>query len=321
MKAVSDGVFLCLTLLAASAVSSRVEAQAGEPPAVAAAAGYTLNTLSSFKPGEIDASDTGKSGFGWYPYHFFGSHPQSGSIRTNADGSVTLNGDVTGPNGEIATAAPAKNAAKFVGMAFGGGAYIEAAIRFDPVASRANPRGWPSFWALSLEHVLTGNDQWSGQPVGYKRFIEVDIFEYDINERNLGLNYYGANLHDWYGVYNETCPGHGFCDSWRGYSDVKTMVSPDVDFTQYHRYGFLWTPAVGSAPGGAVFFFDGNQVGKKVTWTSASDESGTPEGQPWKFGILDNQHLVLILGTGVGKPMTVGSVSIWQSSDRQNLRN
>ena len=319
MKPLCHGL-LYFTLLMSAAVPSSVDAQ-GEPPAAAAAAGYRQNTFSTFKSSDIDLNDTGKSGFAWYVYHFFGAHPRSGNIQTNDDGSVTLNGDVTGPNGELATAAPAKNAAKFVGLAFGGGAYVEAAIRFDPVASRANPNGWPSFWSLSLEHAITDDDQWNGLAAGYKRFIEVDIFEYDINGRNLGLNYYGANLHDWYGVYNRTCPGHGFCDSWRGYSDVKTMVSPDVDFTQYHRYGFLWTPATGSVPGTAVFFFDGNQVGKKVTWVSGSDGSATPEGQPWKFGIIDTQHLVLILGTGVGKPMTVGSVNVWQSSDRQNLHN
>jgi hypothetical protein len=318
---ISKHVLLCSMLLTAGAVASRVKAQSVEPPPAAAAAGYTQNTFAAFTPGDVDLGDTGNSGFAWYLYHFFGSHPESANIHRNADGSLTLDGDVTGPNAEIATAAPAHDAAKFVGRAFGGGAYIEAAIRFDPVVSRANPKGWPSFWALPLEHGITNDDQWIGKPAGYKRFIEVDIFEYDINGPALGLNYYGANLHDWYGIYHQTCPGHAFCDSWRGYSDVKTKVGPDTDFTRYHRYGFLWTPAVGSAPGSAVFFFDGNQVGGKVSWTAASDESAVPEGQPWKFGILDNQHLVLILGTGVGKPMTVGSVSVWQSSDRQNLRN
>ena len=43
--------------------------------------------------------------------------------------------------------------------------------------------------------------------------------------------------------------------------------------------------------------------------------------QPWQFGILDNQRLILILGTGVGMPMTVASVNVWQSSNSQNMRN
>ncbi|MGY3366181.1 hypothetical protein ACVWZL_003306 [Bradyrhizobium sp. GM2.4] len=38
------------------------------------------------------------------------------------------------------------------------------------------------------------------------------------------------------------------------------------------------------------------------------------------FSILDSQHLVLILGTGVGEPMTVKSVRVWQASDAGNMR-
>ncbi len=295
---------------------------AASPPADAVAAGFTSNTFSSFKPGSIDIDDTGKSGFSWYLYHFFGSHTQSRNIILNPDGSVTLKGDTSGPNGELTTAAPANSRAKFVGTAFGGGAYIEAAIKFDPNAARSySSSGWPSFWAMALEHVATGADQWVGEPQGYRHFIEADIFEYDINEPNLGLNYYGANLHDWYGVYKETCPGRAFCDSWRGYTDVKTEVSPGTDFNQYHTYGFLWVPATAAKTGHVQFYFDGSPIGNRITWGKFADQSGIPDGQPWKFGILDNQHLVLILGTGLGKPMTVGTVNVWQSSNSQNLRN
>jgi hypothetical protein len=299
-----------------------VRGATGSPPPDAATVGYIRNTFSSFAPGDIDVDGTGKSGFAWYPYHFFGSRPESRNITINADGSVTLNGDVTGPNGELSTAAPAKNAAKFVGLAFGGGAYIEAAIKFDPIAARAeNLKGWPSFWALSLEHAATGADQWGGKPQGYQHFVEVDFFEYDIGEPNLGPNYYGANMHDWYGEYNRTCAGHGFCDSGRRYSDVKTAVGPSIDFTQYHTYGFLWVPASAAGAGYAEFYFDGSPVGKKIVWAKFTGQDGVPDGQPWKFGVLDDQHLALILGTGVGKPMTVGSVNVWQASDGRNLRN
>jgi hypothetical protein len=320
MKVTVKRAFAAVTALLTMPVAG-VHAANGPAPPDAASAGYNRNTFSSFKPGDIDIDDTGKSGFAWYQYHFFGSHPHR-NITINADGSVTLNGDVTGPNGELSTAAPAKNAAKFVGVAFGGGAYIEAAIKFDPIAARAkNLKGWPSFWALTLEHAATGSAQWSGKPQGYEHFVEVDFFEYDINEPNMGLNYYGANMHDWYGAYSKTCPGHGFCDAWRGYSDVKTAVHPSTDFTQYHTYGFLWVPASAASEGYAEFYFDRSPVGKKIVWAKFANQDGEPEGQPWKFGVLDNQHLALILGTGVGRPMTVASVNVWQASDGQNVRN
>ena len=321
MKITVIRAFVAVTALLTLPVAG-VHAAASSPPPDAARVGYIRNTFSSFSPGDIDIDDTGKSGFAWYPYHFFGSHLQYRNITMNADGSVTLNGDVTGPNGELSTTAPAKNAAKFVGVAFGGGAYIEAAIKFDPIAARAkDSKGWPSFWALSLEHAATGAAQWSGKPEGYEHFVEVDFFEYDINEPAMGLNYYGANMHDWYGAYNKTCAGHGFCDAWRGYSDVKTAVPASTDFTQYHTYGFLWVPASAASEGYAEFYFDRSPVGKKIVWAKFANQDGVPDGQPWKFGVLDNHHLALILGTGVGKPMTVASVNVWQASDHQNVRN
>jgi hypothetical protein len=321
MKVTIKRAFVAATALLILPIAG-VNAAAGSPPPDAASVGYIRNTFSSFAPGDIDLEDTGKSGFAWYPYHLFGSRPEPRNITINADGSVTLNGDVTGPNGELSTAAPAKKAAKFVGVAFGGGAYIEAAIKFDPIAARAkNVEGWPSFWALSLEHAATGADQWSGKPPGYEHFIEVDFFEYDIDEANGGANYYGANMHDWFGAYNTTCAGQGFCDASRRYSDVKTAVHPITGLTQYHTYGFLWVPAPADGAGYAQFYFDRSPVGNKIVWTKFTDQDGAPDGQPWKFGVLDHQHLALILGTGIGKPMTVGSVNVWQASDRQNLRD
>ena len=294
-------------------------AAAASPPPDAVAVGYTQNTFSSFAPGSIDINDTRKSGFSWYLWHYFGGNAQPQNIVVNPDGSVTLNGDTTGPNGQLTTAAPAKNAQKFVGVAFGGGAYIEASLKFDPVAAHdKSKKGWPSFWSLSLEHAVTSSAQWAGKEPNYEHFIEVDFFEYDIVD---GGNYYGATMHDWYGLYNKTCAGRAFCSVGRAYSDVKTAVRGDTDFTRYHTYGFLWVPANGSSMGYGQFYFDRNPVGKRVSWTKIAGQDGLPDQQPWQFGILDNHHLTLILGTGVGKPMTVGSVNVWQSSDSQNLRN
>lgn len=316
----SPFIGIAATLLIITIFDS-AEPAAVPPPPDAVAAGFTLNTFTAFTNASVDIDNTGRSGFSWYPWNFFGGRARPENIVLNPDSSVTLIGDVTGPNGQLATAT-AKKGAKFAGIAFGGGAYVEASIRFDPaVARNKGTRGFPSFWALPLEHAATGADQWNGKPQGFEHFIEVDFFEYDINEPNLGPNYYGANMHDWYGVYNKTCAPRGFCDVSRIYSDVKTAVRGDTDFTQFHLYGFLWVPATESTMGYAQFYFDRNPVGRRVTWTKFMEQSDAPDGQSWQFGALDNQHLVLILGTGVNKPMTVDSVNVWQSSNNQNMRN
>jgi len=308
---------------AACVLSPFGDASAVEPPpSYASAVGYTVNTFSSFTNQSIDLTNSGRSGFQWYPWNFFGSHARTANIVVNADGSVTLNGDTTGPNGEIATATPANNSAKFVGIAFGGGAYIEASIMFDPATvAAANSKGWPAFWSMALEHVATQSQHWTGKPAGYLHFIEADFLEYDMLPSNLGQNYFGTSMRDWYGIYKTSCAPEALCDASRPYSEVKTMVPANTDFRQYHRYGFLWVPATAAHAGYAEYFFDGNQVGNTINWSQFTDQPAIPNGQPWQYGVIDKQHLVLILGTGVNEPMTVKSVNVWQSSNSQNLHN
>jgi len=116
-----------------------------------------------------------------------------------------------------------------------------------------------------------------------------------------------------------TCPKN-FCDGGLPFSKAKIEVPKGTDFSQYHRYGFLWIPATDATEGRGRFYFDGQPVGVETQWTKFGDQSGEPKGQSWQFGVLDNQHLVLILGTGANQPMTVQSVNVWQSSSDQNLQ-
>src|SRR5579859_6688673 len=100
---------------------------AADSPPAAAAVGYTVNTFSTnFTASNVDIANSGTAGYSWYPWKLFGRHANVSAITLNPDGSVTLAGDTTGPNGELTTATPASNPAKFVGTAFGGGAYIDA---------------------------------------------------------------------------------------------------------------------------------------------------------------------------------------------------
>jgi hypothetical protein len=267
------------------------------------------------------------TGFSWYPLNLFGQHANTSAIKLNTDNTVTLEGDTTGPNGELVTAAPSKNAAKFVGTAFGGGFYVEAVFKFNPAdVAKANGRGWPSFWSLALEgSLLTGGDQWPGQASGYVHNVEVDFFEYLLVNKNtpkISYNLYGGGMHDWYGVSKKTCSG-GLCQAVMP-SNMGLKIAPmGTDFTKYHRYGFLWVPALATTQGYgyARFYFDGVQVGSDWHWSPYTNQKPSPVGQPWAFGKLDQQHLILILGTGPGEPLTVQSVNVWQKSAAQNLHN
>jgi hypothetical protein len=293
-------------------------------PAYAEAVGYTVHTFSTnFTASTVDTADTEKSGFSWYPWRLFGEHANTGAIALNDDGSVTLSGDTTGPNGELITVSPANNADGFVGTAFGGGAYIEAVFKFNPTDVAAGSAGeWPAFWSLSLEG-LQGSayqdaSQWPGQAVGYEHNIEADFFEYLFAQSGDPQNVYGASLHDIYGIPGVTCPP-GLC---RVDSALGKIVAPvGTDFTQYHRYGFLWVPATATKSGYAAIYLDGQLAAPPQEWTQYTNQPPTPQGQPWAFGVLDQRRLMLILGTGIGEPMTIQSVNVWQASTANNLRH
>jgi hypothetical protein len=298
---------------------------AADVPSQAAAAGYSTNTFSSqFARESIDFKSTEVSGFQWYPFHFFQQElPDPAGLALNDDGSITLGAKskIT-----IATAAPSRSPDRWVGVAFGGGAYFEAVLKFDPRdVVKAHAKEWPAFWSLAIEHLAELDaEQWKGQVKGYAHYIEPDFFEYDLWSFR-PPNVYGGAIHDWYGVYQRTCPGNAFCNmSNAGHGGTRFsnfgISTPDkTDFRQYHKYGFLWVPATAAAPGFAQYYFDDSLTSDRVTWTSFADQAPPPGLAPWTFGVIDQQHLAVILDTGAGQPMTVKSVNVWQASRAGNL--
>ncbi len=312
----------CLWLLAA--VSPPASARDTSPassdaPPQAAAVRYTVRTfLSTFDENQVDIAGTSKSGFKWYPYQFFGSRTKLSGLSLNPDGSITLLGDTTGPNGALATAAPTGTPGGFVGVAFGGGGYFEATFKFDPQdVIKHDFDGWPSWWSMAIEHMVNlDGRQWPGQQAGYEHFIEADFFEYDAKDyvKDGKLNNFGGALHDWFGL-----PTAQYNDASLPFRLIVREVPANTDFTQYHRYGFLWVPATAARDGYAEHYFDGRRVGRRIAWRPYNNQAPPPR-PPWMFSVIDRNHLVLILGTGVNQPMTVQSVEVWQASGARNMK-
>ena len=298
-------------------------------PPQAAAVGYTVSTFSStFDKSRVDVNDTRKPGYEWYLGQFFGGATTASSNLTfNADGTLALDGVGTSSNAGINTAAPASTPAGWVGMAFGGGAYFEATFRFNPQDTiMANGKGWPSWWAMAIEHLAgLPSQHWQGQPTGYSHFIETDFFEYDVWSFS-PHNEYGGAMHDWYGVYSQTCAGNGYCNAnntsggGTSFSNFQVQTPASTDFTKYHAFGYLWVPATASSHGRAQYYFDNQATNDAITWSQyTGNESPPPGAAPWTFGVLDRQHVALILGTGSAEPMTLQSVHVWQKSAAENL--
>ena len=298
------------------------ESASPEAPPQAAAVGYTVNTFSGpFDATTVDMNDTGRSKFRWYPYRLWGARPHMNKIHLNGDGGITLEGHTSWRNAQIATARPAKNRHGFVGTAFGGGGYFEASFRFNPDdVVKSQFEGWPAWWSIPIENVayLKGRF-WPNQEDGYLHLIEADFFEYHLGDLiSKGKRHvYGGGLHDWYGIQYVTCP-KGLCDVNTGYSANHRWVPPGTDFNEDHRYGFLWVPATEESLGYAEWYFDGIKIGERNEWEKYNGQSPPPRS-PWLFSWLDTLHMILILGTGVGQPMTVSSVNVWQVDASQNL--
>lgn len=252
----------------------------------------------------IDLAGSKADGFEWYPWSFFGN-PVPGVdqfVASRTLGSLGVTGGAGTHGGQLCTAAKTATG-DWVGTTFAGGGYFEADLSFDPELVNTE-KSWPAFWSMAIEHLVGGDEQWPGQAPGFAHFIEVDFFEYLVAEAE-GANAYGANLHDWYGIWPD------MTNAQLPYSQVVRRAPQNTDWKQRHKLGGLWKPATASAQGSMTFYFDDVQVGQPATWDRLDPSSAPPPGGS-KFGILDHQRLALIVGSGVGHVLQVHGVRVWQ---------
>jgi hypothetical protein len=287
-------------------------------PSQARAVGYDdLTFTSHFSRASVGIAVKPQTGFKWYTWNFFGQLAQPSELKFNADHTLTLLGGHTGPNGQIATAARINGPNDFVGRAFGGGAYIEASLKFSPAdVKAAHYIGHPSFWSMAIENLANYDGFKKKSEHGSSDFMEADFFEYDMSRYLHVNNVYGGTLHNWFGVWKKTCR-HGWCDI--STSSPVMYVPRDTNWNLFHSYGFLWVPATAKRTGYAQFYFDNKPVGKRINWSMCSKAGSSIVTSQSAYCVLDRQHLVLILGTGIGEPMTVRSVHVFQHSAKSNL--
>jgi hypothetical protein len=235
----------------------------------------------------------------------------------NGNRTVTLENNGCGNDG-ISSAGPVKDG--WVGAAFGGGGYFEVTFKFDPqTVTNSKTGNWPAWWSMAIEHMASlPSAHWPGQAARYDHYIEPDLFEWDVSDYGdpPGKSYAGAMV-DWSAMWPKMVRK---IQPWPKF--VVTTPST-TDFRQYHKFGWLWVPATATTEGYAQYYFDDQPTTDRVSWTQFTNQTPTPAGQmdPWTFGILDRQHLVLILGSGASGAMTIQSVNVWQKSTRYNGKN
>jgi beta-glucanase (GH16 family) len=132
--------------------------------------------------------------------------------------------------------------------------------------------GWPAFWTYPIEEA-------TGQLPAGDPFGEVDFMEYYTQGQ---VSAYTTNVHQWTGSTNV-----------KNTNNIP-KIPRGTNFGQFHTYGCLWTPNQ------LQYYFDNKLV------TTVATGPGTP------FTALEQEHLLLILGTGVQWPMYVDYVRVWQ---------
>jgi hypothetical protein len=299
-------------------------------------AGYTrLAFFDDFDSiATIDTAATKAPGYKWYASQWFGFPTTPADNIRVADSVLTLGGGTpttgTGAALETAISRPGGGAPYHTGTVFGGGAYFEARIAFDPADTPAANRHWPCFWSMSIEHVWhTANPagrQWPGQPDGYAHFAELDFFEAFTTGGRFGQDrrWYLGGIHDWSGTYvADTGWQYNIQNSGNNRFDVGSVP----DWNRFHTYGCLWVPQQDATPGYVRWYFD-NIPGPVIYWKGPIGSPPLPgqgvAGTPMSFtpdtaaeadrtyAILDQHRHALVLGTDYGWPMRVDWVKVWQ---------
>ena len=135
-------------------------------PSPALASGYTMNTFNSTKLNNTIGNLYYPSAFGGYTYPALG---QTGAVaQQNGDGSFTLLGSSAAvPYSAVSTAQySAASTGQFVGTAFGGGCYVEAAMGWNPgtgASAAVMPQiSFTDIETLAYNGVVTTVTVWPG---------------------------------------------------------------------------------------------------------------------------------------------------------------
>jgi hypothetical protein len=323
---------LLLATLASCAVGATVAdgraepTGAAPPPAAARAAGYTLNTfhVGDVTAAQIDFGQTLAPGRKLYFWNLFGCQAEDAEAVLPGDGTFRVTSHC-GPSGTLMSGVAKPGAPGYVGTAFGGGGYFEAEIAYDPAAVNLG-EGWPAWWTMSAEHLWAmPGAAWPGQGavgrVPYEHFVEPDPFEALAPPPHHTTSYLGS-VHDWYGAFDKTC--RHFCSSTTPYSFNLKSGPPGHDWNAWHKIAMLWVPATATAAGSLTFYLDGVKQGASLSWTRYDGRAASPPVEastPWRFGVIDRQHLVLIFGAGRHAPLRVRSINVWQASAAANIAN
>ena len=254
-------------------------------------------------PSTIDHNASGAAGYLWYLDRPYGWSTTTSADYSIADSVITIG--QTNPDCSYALSTYSKKGQTGFLWRYG---YAEARIRFEvtDIPGEADGRtAWPSFWGISLANVQGGKWTECG---------ELDIMEAFLNNEkdpNSGVYYCGA-LHDHKRVgASSKVIGTNLINA-TGYKGVKYY--PD---NEWHTYAALWTENY------IAWYIDGVFM-HSVTFSKEElpvfHFRDNPDPLPsaeternWKgvHSVMNEEELVIVLGSDIQWPMQVDWVRIW----------
>jgi UDP-glucuronate decarboxylase len=283
----------------------------------------------------IDMSDSRIEGYKWYRLQWWENGITNLDCIRVSDSILYLGGG-TG-RGRVQSAIPFSNLRHFIGNVWGGGAYFEVRMKFNPLLG-AGVTGGLGAYLFSIEHIYFDlfpyDAQFPGQARGYAHFAELDIMELaGLSSRNdyVGKTGFQGTLHDWSGVYDGAPTYRGWQFDLYNINSLHTAGA--VDWKQFHTYGALWVPQAGSSPGYVRWFFDDRplgsvywlgpmrsppQISKDKQYKGVPIDQSTPLRAGPIFSVIDGQRLAMQLDGNPDWPILVDWVKVWQKGQVQH---
>jgi beta-glucanase (GH16 family) len=231
------------------------QAHAKQPTPPPQAQGYKLAFADEFNAPDLGSDETGVHA--WYEgvwwYH---KHAPLRNISA-ADSVLSLKWERGQEADDTSISTLGRHARNFAAWRYG---YFEARMRWDVVNG-----AWPAFWLIPAQDA-------NSQAIynGTKETGEIDIFE---GQGDHPHSFYGT-IHDWVNLHDHANKNNTF------------DLSSDIDLSQFHVYGLLWTPG-------------------RVTWYLDNQPLHSENTPP----IFDRQDFFLVLGMGEGQDWKAGNLS------------
>jgi hypothetical protein len=237
------------------------------------ASGYLLAFSTDFYPLNLSPNSVGS--FTWYNPGIWWETPAPYNNIFLLNSALDLVWTKGQTNADTSISTAAQDGSYYQGWHYG---YFEVRMRWDTVNG-----AWPAIWMIPIQDILSPGQQEEG---------ELDIFEGQGNTPDI---FYGT-IHDWKNgqdVANNNC-----CNAYQ--------LPSNVDLSQFHTYGALWTP------GHVSWYFDNHLLNTVETYPIFDDLQqsyylilGSQEGANWTPGNTSGVSATSIW-------MQVQWVHVWQ---------